>query len=242
MSNETAAPHWQPFTGADATEEGIIRFGVAEFLYLLLAERTESGLISAEKYAIDEQLANDRVRFAGASGLVSRGYLETRDGNVFVPQGEAALIAHAANHAEAWITVGVLSDEADDVLVGMLSAGMLVVAAPDALQSFGVTMVPAGDRLLDVVGMLVEGRLDTPKGVVFVEVEFAGEGRSRVLFVRHHALLRDAYEVALGERTRERPPILPEPQSDEQLDALLAELLRVDAETGAPVGGAATEA
>lgn len=224
---------WTPFQEGDEPTMG---FGRAELLYALLAEPTEIAMQTVVKLGYAEEEVVENTRLVGGSSLFAQGQLVTEDGETFLPVHEAALVGRAAATVTAWITLGAATDGAGEALLGLVAQDSLLLIAPGPLESFVVTLVPAGDQLLDVVGSMLSARLETTEAggtPVFLNVEFVGE-QSSTMFIRRHATESDAFEVAIGEGTTEKPPILPGAKTGDQVDEFIADMLGVDPDTGEP--------
>ena len=227
---------WVPFHDA-RTDEPFLAFGRAELLYAVLADPRPTAVETAARLGVDDAEINDATRIFGASSLFAQGLLVTDDGATFLPVREAALLSRAAGTLDAWITIGRVG--ADDAMLGLLADDACLLIAQGPLRGFVVSMVPA-DRLLDTVGELVagrlaaEGELRTPMYVL----RERPDGTARVVFVRPSATDPDAFEVAVGERLDEKPPVLPGAKTGDEVDEVLAAVLGVDPRTGAPVGPA----
>lgn len=232
----TSAGEWVPFQSAPDADP-FMGFGRAEFLYCMLAELTPRAVETASKMGIADDEMNDAVRMVAGSSLYAQGFLDTLDGETYVPVKEAALISRASTLAEGWITLGAVGDDAGDALIGIIAGDALLLVGPGPFDGFVVSMVPGGEQLLDVVGAMVASRLDAtePGGPPsFVSVE-RPSGDVSLMFVRRHPTEADAFEVALGDNTKEKPPILPGAKTGDDVDELLAGMLGVDPESGAPL-------
>ncbi|GGA73143.1 hypothetical protein GCM10011490_24960 [Pseudoclavibacter endophyticus] len=232
----TTPREWVPFS-TDGGDEPTMGFGRAELLYALLAQPTPTAVQTAQKLGYAEIEVNDNTRLVGGSSLFAQGQLVTTDGETFLPVREAALLSRAAERLEAWITLGAIGDDAGEAMIGLAVDDALILIAPAPLGSFIVTLVPGGEHLLDVIGGMLAARLEAaaPGGdPVFLNVEYVDE-QSSTMFVRRHPDDEAGFEVALGEGTESKPPILDGVQSGDDVDEFIADMLGVDAETGLPL-------
>lgn len=173
-----------PLEGLELPAE-VFGLGAAELAYLMSRHETPAGERSRRLLMLDPRSAEDAALLAGASGLVSRGWLRLQDDGRAETLSNAALVEYAVGAATRWTRVGLVGETASQLDFAVLVESDTVIALmqPRQLASWFIRLGDHDGRTGSLVTDLVRERFAAdPQSGVFVEVQTL-EG-SRNLAVR----------------------------------------------------------
>ncbi|MEO6996634.1 MAG: hypothetical protein ABI112_00950 [Terracoccus sp.] len=154
--------------------DGMFGLGAGEVAYLLGRHEGPASQRSRALLMLDPRQADQGALLAGASSLVSRGWLTIGDDGGGETRSNAALVEYALGATTRWTRIGLVGDDVSDLDYAVLleSESVLALLQPRQLASWFWRL---GDPELDrgdFVTTLVTDRLENrPKGGVFLEVQ-----------------------------------------------------------------------
>lgn len=163
----------------------VFGLGAAELAYLMSRHDTPAGERSRRLLMLDPRSADDAALLAGASSLVSRGWLRVSDDGTSETLSNAALVEYAVGTATRWTRIGLVGETASqlDFAVLVESDSVVALMQPRQLASWFIRLGDREGSTASLVTDLVRERFAAdPEAGVLVEVQTL-EG-SRNLAVR----------------------------------------------------------
>jgi hypothetical protein len=135
---------------------------------------TPAGERSRRLLMLDPRAADDAALLAGASSLVSRGWLTLGDDGAAETRSNAALVEYAVGAATRWTRVGLVGENVSQLDFAVLVESDTVVALmqPRQLASWFIRLGERTGEVGALVTGLVRERFDAnPQSGVFLEVQ-----------------------------------------------------------------------